>query len=150
MDKLVTDIMLELHVPDFAIAKKFYGNLGFKTVWERQPKDPAIRYLVMRKGTSIINFYSGTEKVYDHSFFRRFPITTPRGYAVEIIIPIDGIEDFYKTACLKYKKNIVKPLAKILSHADFRMTDPFGFYLRFVERYNWVNGRDKEGNILQK
>lgn len=25
---------------------------------------------------------------------------------------------------------------------------PFGFYLRFVERYDWVHGRDSQGNKL--
>lgn len=128
--------MIELHVPSFEIAKEFYGNLGFEIVWERNSEDPDICYLVMKKGTSIINFYGGSERVYDHSFFKKFPKTTPKGYGIEIIIPVDGIEDFYKQISLKCKKNIVKKLDQILSHPDFRMIDPFGFYLRFVERYN--------------
>lgn len=146
MDKLTSDVMIELHVPSFETAKKFYGDLGFKVVWERIPEDPNIRYLVMKKGTSILNFYGGTEEVYNHSFFKKFPKTTPRSYAVEIIIPVDGIENFYKKVSSKYKKYIIKPLGQIFSHPDFRMVDPFGFYLRFVERYNWIEARDKTGN----
>lgn len=26
------------------------------------------------------------------------------------------------------------------------MEDPFGFYLRFVERYNWVDTRNSDGS----
>jgi len=42
----------------------------------------------------------------------------------------------------------VEPLQIRFDRLDFRMVDPFGFYLRFVERYNWVDGKDKEGNPL--
>ena len=150
MNKLTSDVMIELHVPDFELTKKFYGDLGFIVVWERNSEDPNICYLVMKKGTSILNVYSGTKKVYDHSFFKKFPKTTPRGYCVEIIIPVDGIEKFYKQISLKYGKNIAKPLGKIFFHPDFRMVDPFGFYLRFVERYDWVNRRDANGNLQKK
>ena|SRR3972149_5750681 len=150
MNKLTSDVMIELHVPSFEITKEFYGDLGFKVVWERNSEGPNVCYLVMRRGESIINFYSGTEEVYNHSYFKKFPKTTPRGYGVEIIIPIDGIKGFYKEVSLKYEKNIVRPLNQILSHSDFRIVDPFGFYLRFVERYDWVNDRDKEGSPINE
>lgn len=150
MSQLVSDVMVELHVPDFGTAKRFYGGLGFIVVWERQPKNPNTKYLVMKRGTSILNFYSGTNEVYNHSYFKKFPRTTPRGYGVEIIIPVDGIESFYKEVSIKYEKNIVKSLGQVSSHPDFRIIDPFGFYLRFVERYDWVNERDIEGNPLKK
>lgn len=32
MNKLMTDVMVELHVPDFELTKKFYGDLGFEVV----------------------------------------------------------------------------------------------------------------------
>lgn len=147
---LTSDIMIELHVPDFEIAKKFYGDLGFEVVWERILDDSDIRYLVMRRGTSILNFFSGSEEVYNHSYFKKFPKATPRGYAVEIIIPIDDVEAFYKKVRIKHENSIVKPLHHIFTHKDFRMVDPFGFYLRFVERYDWVHGRDKKGNPIRK
>ncbi len=52
---LQSDILLELHVPDFEIAKKFYGNIGYEVVWEKAPHDED-GYLVMRSGNSILNF----------------------------------------------------------------------------------------------
>jgi predicted lactoylglutathione lyase len=39
MTNLTTDIQLELHVPDFELVKKFYGDLGFEVVWERKPQE---------------------------------------------------------------------------------------------------------------
>ena len=149
MNELSSDVMIELHVPSFEIAKKFYGDLGFSVVWERNSNNPNTRYLVMKRGKSIINFFSGSEEVYNHSFFKKFPKTTPRGYAVEIIIPIEGIENFFNEIKNKYPENIVKPLEKMFTYPDFRIVDPFGFYLRFVERYNWVEGRDKSGNSVE-
>jgi len=140
-----TDLMVELHVPDFGKAKEFYLSLGFEVVWERKPVNGADGYMVMRRGESIINFHGGTEDVADHKYFGKFPKDSKRGYAVEIIIPIDGIKDFYKQAQQKYPKNIVQPLEKKFAFPDFRMEDPFGFYLRFVDRYNWVETRDKDG-----
>jgi len=148
MKKLLSDVMIELHVPDFKKAKKFYSDLGFKVVWERNSENPTAGYLVMRNNTSVINFYCGSKDVYNHLYFKNFPKTTPRGYAVEIIIPVEKIENFYKSFCLKYKQYVVKSLSHIHSHSDFRIIDPFGFYLRFVEKYNWVDGRDKYGNTL--
>ncbi len=149
MSNFTSDVMLELHVPNFETAKKFYGDLGFEVVWERNSQDPNTRYMVMRRGKSIINFFSGSEEVYNHSYFKKFPKTTPKGYAVEIIIPIKGIEQFFNKAKEKFPKNIVKPLGQIYTHPDFRMVDPFGFYLRFVEEYDWIKGRDKSGNSIK-
>lgn len=147
MQRLVSDVMIELHVPDFELAKKFYGDLGFEVVWERKPFEKK-GYMVMRKGDTILNFFCGNENVYDQTYFKQFPKDTKRGYGVEIIIPLDDIEEFYKNVEQKYKKQIIEPLQKRYDKLDFRMLDPFGFYLRFVERYDWVNGRDKEGNKL--
>jgi len=147
MKKLLTDIMLELHVPDFELIKKFYSDLGYKVVWEKKPEERK-GYMVMRNGDSILNFYCGNEHVYEQTYFRRYPRTTKRGYAVEIVIPSDDIKKLYKKIEQKYKNQIVEPLMKRYDKLDFRMLDPFGFYLRFVERYDWVNYRDEEGNKL--
>jgi catechol 2,3-dioxygenase-like lactoylglutathione lyase family enzyme len=154
MNKLLTDISVELHVPSFEIAKKFYKGLGFEVVWERNNSSPDKRFMVMKRGEyGIINFFSGSEEVYTQSYFKNFPKNTKRGYAVEITIPIDGLEDFYKTCLEKYKESIVKHpdirAFRAKGRKDFRMVDPFGFYLCFVERYNWVEGRDKFGNTIK-
>jgi hypothetical protein len=135
---LTSDIMLELHVPDFEITKKFYGDLGFQVVWENKPEDKK-GYLVMRNEESILNFYCGNEYVYEQSYFKKFPKDTSRGYGVEIIIPSDDIHTLYKDIKLKYPQNIVGELRVRFEKYDFRMIDPFGYYLRFVERYDWVN-----------
>lgn len=141
---LQTDILIELHIPDFEPAKQFYGALGYEVVWEKAPHEQD-GYLVMRSGGSILNFYGGKEHVYTHPFFRRFRRDTPRGYGVEIIIPITDIGTFYQRFLALYPDSVVKELNHTFSHPDFRATDPFGFYLRFVERYNWVDGRDTRG-----
>lgn len=137
-----------IHVPDFEVTKKFYGDIGFQVVWERKPEERK-GYMVMRNGDSILNFYCGNEHVYEQPYFKRFPKETSRGYAVEIVIPCDDIKLIYEKVEQNYKENIVEPLMKRFDKLDFRMLDPFGFYLRFVERYDWVNGRDKEGNKLE-
>ena len=144
---LTSDIMLELHVPDFELTKTFYKDLGYEVVWERKPQDRK-GYLVMRNGSSILNFYCGNEHVYEQSYFKKFPKNTQRGYGVEVIIPHDDIKSLYAKVSEKYHDQIVEPLEVRFGKLDFRMLDPCGFYLRFVEHYDWVNGRDKEGNIL--
>jgi len=146
MKKLLSDITVELHVPNFELTKDFYGDLGFKVVWERKPNQTMKGYMVMRRAESIINFYCGNEQVYDHPFFGKFDKNTPRGYGVEVVIPVDGIEVFYQKVKEKYSNKIVRPLSKKYEKPDFRMIDPFGFYLRFVERYNWVDTRNFDGS----
>lgn len=145
MKKLQTDIMIELHVPDFEVAKNFYATLGYEVVWEKKPEERK-GYLVMKNGDSILNFYCGNDKVYEQEYFKKFPKNTERGYGVEIVMPVDDIEKLYKKIEETYKENIVGKLEKRFDKLDFRIVDPFGFYLRFVERYDWVNGRDEEGN----
>lgn len=149
----LTDVMVELHVPSFAVAKKFYGKLGFKLVWERKPQPNRTDrfregYMVMRQGQTILNFYCGTEDVYNHSYFKKWPKTSKRGYAVEIVLPIDNLQEFYRKVQKLFPKNIFQPPEKRFYFADFRMSDPFGFFIRFVDRYNWVDTRDKKGKPL--
>lgn len=133
-----TDTMIELHVPDFKVVKDFYGKLGYKVVWETEPG--AIGYMVLKRNNSILAFYSGTEEVYNHRFFKRFPKESPRGYAVEIVVYIEDLpmdefyEDFIKNLGDKY---VVEPLIlERWGKKDFRIMDPFGFYIRFSEPDN--------------
>jgi lactoylglutathione lyase len=128
---LPTDVYIELHVPDFKRVIGFYSRLGFKLLWQTED------YLVMKRNRSVLNFYGGSEKVYSHSYFGRFKKTTRRGYGVEIIIPVDRVEQFYNSV-RKFVK-VVQPLElKKWGRRDFRIVDPFGFYLRITERYEWV------------
>ena len=139
MKDLLSDICVELHVPNFTPAKEFYQSIGYEIIWEKND------YLVMRNGKSVLNFYGGNEGVYEHEYFKNFQPTSPRGYGVEIIIPIVGIEKFYSGFLATNSKHVVAELSQKHSHADFRATDPFGYYLRFVEKYNWVDGRNSDG-----
>lgn len=126
-----TDVYIELHVPDFKKTIEFYSKLGFKQLWRTED------YLVMKRKKSVLNFYGESEKIYSHSYFGRFKKTTKRGYGVEIIIPVENIESFYRKT-KKFAK-IVRPLMlKKWGRKDFRILDPFGFYLRITERYDWV------------
>jgi lactoylglutathione lyase len=129
-----SETIIELHVPDFEKVKDFYGKLGFEIMWERVPEGSK-GYLVMKMKDSILCFWSGNDEVYDHHYFKNFPKDTHRGYAVEIIIFIDNIEEYYK----KTKKfaNVVDELeTQPWGDEDFRIEDPFGFYIRFSSPYN--------------
>ncbi|HEV2118717.1 MAG TPA: VOC family protein [Candidatus Bathyarchaeia archaeon] len=140
---MLTDVFIELHVPDFNRTIEFYSRLGFKLRWRSED------YLVMKRKRSVLNFYGGSEKVYRHSYFGRFSKNTKCGYGVEIIIPVDRVERLYKTV-RKFAK-VVQPLqSKKWGRRDFRILDPFGFYLRITERYEWVGELDaKQKKLVQ-
>jgi len=135
MSALSTDVFIELHVPDFNVAQDFYEKLGFQIVWR---DNSAKGYMVMRRGRSILNFYAGSNAVYDQAHFREFPKNTPRGYAVEIILLSDDIENYFAEVSAKID-SIVEPLKlRRWGKKDFRLVDPFGFYIRIAERYDWL------------
>lgn len=135
----LSNIILELHVPSFDIARDFYGKLGFDEVWSYPPKDQS-GYLVMKMGDNILAFFCGNEEVYNHSYFKKFPKETPRGYGVEVCIylPDENIDSYYKSVLEKVgEKYIVTPLqTKPWGTKDFRMVDPFGYYLCVREPSN--------------
>lgn len=140
----LSDVILELHVPDFDVVKDFYGKLGFEIVWEYPVKDQS-GYLVMKKNNSVLAFFCGNEEVYNHSYFKKFPKDTPRGYGVEVCIYLSAEEDidsYYKQVVKSVgEKYIVTSLqTKPWGTKDFRMIDPFGYYLCIRE----------SGNILHK
>lgn len=139
----LSDIILELHVPSFEIVKIFYSKLGFEKVWEYPPKRQS-GYLVMKRHNSTLAFFCGNEEVYNHSYFKRFPKDTPRGYGVEICLYISDqpIEKYYQHILETVGKDkIVTPLeVKPWGSKDFRMIDPFGYYICVREA----------GNILHK
>lgn len=125
---------LELHVPDFEQVKSYYGSLGFQVVWERRPED-AKGYLVIEMDGTVLCFWGGNNAIYQQTYFKKFPHDTPRGYGVELVIMIDDIEDYYSE--VKSKSNVVEPLTKQpWGLYDFRIVDPFGYYLRFTSKHN--------------
>ena len=121
---------VELHVPDFGPVKDFYGRLGFGIEREEAGDDG---YLVMRRGAGTLAFWPGSAAVTRHSFFGRFPAGTPRGVGVEIVIEVEDIEALYEE--VRALVRVVAPLRRRPWGArDFRLEDPFGYYLRITER----------------
>lgn len=130
-------MQIELHVPDFEKVKDFYGKLGFKVVWERKPEEKK-GYLVLKRDNNILCFWSGNETVYQQEYFQKFPKNTKRGYGVEIVIMVEDIDKFYENA--KSFARVVEELKlKPWGLKDFRIEDPFGFYIRFTELHNILN-----------
>lgn len=127
-------ITLELHVPDFEKVKEYYLKLGFKVVKdERMPDGDG--YLVLAMNDHMLCFWSGSDLVYEQSYFKNFPKDTKRGYGVEIIIPIDNIEEYYEK--VKEFAHVVGELKpRHWGVKDFRVEDPYGYYLRFTEKYD--------------
>jgi len=151
-------LFIELHVPDFDVAVDFYKKLGFEVVSYDATID-GLGYFLMQRGNTILNFYGGSEKVYDQSFFKQFPKNTPRGFEVEITIPIDDVKKCFE----EIKNNIPAAIVQEIKEKhdrksdnfelvwhDFRVVDPFGFYLRFTEPINWKKcfcGSDKDYTV---
>jgi len=130
----LNDVILELHVTDFGKVKEFYGKLDFEVVWEREPEGFK-GYLVMRRGDSILCFWAGNEEVYNHPYFKAFPKDTKRGYGVEVVIFIEDIDKFYEKVN-KFANIVEKLTLQPWGDKDFRVEDPFGYYLRFSSQYN--------------
>lgn len=129
-----SETIIELHVPDFGKVKDFYGKLGFEVVWERKPEGFK-GYLVMKMDDSILCFWAGNDDVYNHPYFKNFPKDTKRGYGIEIVVFVDDVESYYE----KVKKfaNVVEELrTQPWGDKDFRIEDPFGFYIRFSSPHN--------------
>lgn len=146
MNIIPNNLVLELHVPDFSKARNFYALFGF----EELSYDPAsgggstLGYLVLRRkdnlGDTYINFYGDNEKVSQHAHFKNIPTATPRGYEVEITIPVSDVEFLW--ASIKDKLQ-PEQIAQVLTlkrwgKKDFRIIDPFGFYVRFTELVDWA------------
>lgn len=126
--------IIELHVPDFELAKKFYGKLGFEIVWEK-PSKVREGYLVMKMGDNVLCFSGGNEFVRKHSYFKRFLEDTKRGYGVEIVVFVGDVERYFEK--ISKFANVVKRLTEQpWEYKDFRIEDPFGFYIRFSAPYN--------------
>jgi len=139
------NLIIELHVPDLDIVKDFYSKLGFEVAIDDKLNKKELGYLTMirkdKLGDTMLNFYGGDDRVYNQSFFRQFSKDTKRGYATEVTITTGDIEEIYKKASKDLENNIVRELKELEDHGhkwkDFRMVDPFGFYIRFTELIDW-------------
>jgi len=144
-NKINNNLVLELHVPDFNRVKEFYSHLGFtETIFEHIPAEQP-GYLVLKRrselGDTILNFYGGDDRVYNQSFFKQFPKETRRGYATEITIPVSDIGLEYKKIKSILPNSIVRELTELrdidVVWKDFRIVDPFGYYIRITEIIDW-------------
>lgn len=125
----LTDLLVELHVPSFEPVEQFYGTLGFTPVRRET------RYLVMRRERTILNFYGGDAAVGEHSYFGSYPHDTKRGYGVEIVIFVSDLDAVFDVAH-QVAKVLAPPARRPWGCRDFRIEDPFGFYLRISEPYD--------------
>jgi len=145
MNPIKNNLIIELHVPDLKIIKEFYSKIGFKISLDDKPNEKELGYLTMTRedemGDTMLNFYGGDDRVYNQSFFKQFPKDTARGYASGVTIVVKDIDKLYQEVSEKLKKYIVREIAEKKDHGhvwrDFRMVDPFGFYLRFTEILDW-------------
>lgn len=127
---------VELHVPDFAPAKAFYGALGLSVVREDAGPDG---YLVMASGTDVLRFWPGNAGLRAHTYFQRFPASTPRGYGVEIVLTFADLDAAHERAAALGA--VVEPLrVRHWGLRDFRVSDPYGFYVRCTEPHDVVSG----------
>jgi uncharacterized glyoxalase superfamily protein PhnB len=133
-------VLVELHVADFEEVKEFYGRLGFQVVRETRPKDKE-GYLVLEMEENILCFWAGNEQVYEQSYFKRFPKDTKRGYDVEVVIMVADLEAYFSKVQGSVK--IITDLAlRPWGLKDFRVEDPFGYYLRITSVHNILDDRN--------
>src|SRR3989339_391370 len=146
MSKLIrNNLIIEMHVPDLGVVKDFYSKLGFKITMDDQPNEKELGYLTMTRvdelGNTMLNFYGGDDRVYSQSYFKQFSRDTKRAYASEVTMTVKNIDKIYQLAKNNLNKYIVRDLEEKEDHdhkwKDFRMEDPFGFYLRFTELLDW-------------
>jgi len=125
---------IELQVPAFAPVKAFYGRLGFTVVREEIAPD-GDGYLVLQRGPNVLRFWPGSDAIDGHEYFGGFPRSTKRGYGVEIVIVVDDLDTVYAAA--QGFARIVSPLReRPWGLRDFRLEDPFGYYLRVTELHD--------------
>ncbi|MGH2499569.1 MAG: VOC family protein [Candidatus Limnocylindria bacterium] len=127
-------VLVELHVPDLGRARTFYERLGFTVVREESASADG-GYLVMERGGSLLCFWGGTPRVAEHPFFGRRPRDTVRGHGVEIVIPVEDLDAAFE-AMRATGRVVQEPLERPWGARDFRVEDPFGYYLRVTEPHD--------------
>lgn len=137
-----SETLVELHVPDFQKAYDFYKLFGFELAWMED------RYMVLRTADQALCFYGGDEAIYNHDHFGTFPRATPRGFGVEIILFLAELGDLFDRVQSQVK--VSSPLqTRPWGVRDFRVEDPFGYYLRISERYDTVLDNAKASRTVE-
>lgn len=120
-DIMKSAISIELHVKDFESTRRFYISIGFEIIFD-SPRN----YLVLKKGKAILNFWGDGGRYSKQPYFRKFPEKSKKGFDVEIIIPIEEVEEYYNK--IKNKIKIVEELKdRRWGAKDFRIEDPNGY-----------------------
>jgi uncharacterized glyoxalase superfamily protein PhnB len=87
---------------------------------------------------NILCFWGGNDEVYEQSYFKSFPRGTKRGYGVEVVLMVTDVESYYRK--VKEFATVISPLSlRPWGLKDFRVVDPFGYYLRITSLYNVVD-----------
>lgn len=122
----MSDIEVELHVPSFDAIEEFYGALGFAFAPPDTRTDPG--YMVASLGNSAIRFYrrEGPHEYFGDTDDDRL------GVGVEVVVNVEDLDAAFTAA--ESLGAIVAPMkARPWGLRDFRVADPFGYYLRFTE-----------------
>jgi dihydroneopterin aldolase len=132
---------VELHVADFAPAKRFYGALGFAVAREERGRD-GDGYLVMTHGADVLRFWPGTPAALRRGHFgeREAPV----GHRVEIVLTFPDLDA--ALAAVGAEGTVVEGIRR--RHwglRDFRMLDPYGFYVRCTEPHDPTAARSLAG-----
>ncbi len=135
-----TNTLIELSVPNFDDVMNFYSKLEFEKVWEEEPRGMN-GYLVIKRNDSVLCFFCGNENVYKHPFFTKFSKTSVRGYGVEISIPVENIDEYYSKVVKSLPQKSIFQKLKLQPWGvkDFRLVDPFGYFLRINEPTDFLN-----------
>ena len=112
------NLVLELHVPNFAPAREFYRMFGFEELSYDATSGGGsdLGYLVLVRrddlGATMLNFYGDQQKVAQHAHFKDFPADTPRGYGVEITIPVSDVKRLWQDV-LNWNYHAQRPIAPL-------------------------------------
>lgn len=125
----LTCTSIELHVPDLQRAYDFYKKLGLALVRMEES------YMILADSLNVLCFYGEVPDASTHEFFGNFPPNTLRGYGIEIILFNENIGPCYET--FRNSEHLAAPLQlRPWGAQDFRVADPFGYYLRMSEPYD--------------
>lgn len=127
--RVIAEPVIELHVPDFQAAYDFYRQFQFALRWVDD------NYMVLARGEHSLCFYGGNPEVAAHSYFGRFSPDTKRGYAVELVLFVIDVKRCFQSLW-PTTKVIEPPRQRLWGATDFRVEDPFGFYVRVTEQYD--------------
>jgi 7,8-dihydroneopterin aldolase/epimerase/oxygenase len=129
---------IELHVPDLTQAKRFYTGLGFRVARE-EPDEPN-GYLVMAHGDDVLRFWTAGRDEHRHGHFASYPASSVVGYGVEIVLTFDDLDAAFDRA--RELGRVIEPIRlRRWGLRDFRVLDPYGFYLRCTEAHDPLTGR---------